>query len=201
MTGNKMNVLVIDDEQLVCDFIISGLTESGYMCTAATDAAIACDNISRQHFDVILLDIRLPGLSGIEMLRRGCLNLSSTVAIMITGVNDIDTAVETLKLGVSDYLVKPFTIDKVVGSITAALKSRAKGSSFSEMDAIAQGIEANTNPSYSRLQMVTPKTIEISRRLGIPESEIQIWVAARTKFHLDTGKLLDLLQVGEVTVR
>ncbi len=196
MTGNKINVLVVDDDQLLCDFITSGLNEFGYSCTAATDAAIACDNISRQHFDVILLDIRLPGLSGIEMLRRGCLNLSSTVAIMITGVNDIDTAVETLKLGVSDYLVKPFTIDKVVGSITAALKSRAQGSSFSEMDSIAQGIEANVDPSYSRLQMITPKTIEISRRLGIPEADIQAWVATRTKFNLDTDKLLDLVQVG-----
>ncbi len=122
MVSKKPNVLIVDDEQVVCDLLHDELSERGYLCTTVLSGDDALGKLAKQDFDVVLLDIRLPGMSGMEVLREIWLNHGNTATIMITAVNDVDTAVEAMKLGASDYIVKPFDLDRVNTSIRAALK-------------------------------------------------------------------------------
>lgn len=119
-------------------------------------------------------------MSGMDVLREVWLNHSHTAVIMITAINDVDTAVQAIQLGASDYIVKPFELDRIEASIRAALESKsATGKSLAEMDAIARGVEAKVDTGY--LKPVTQRTIDIARKLGIAEKEIQSWAAAKAQ--------------------
>ncbi len=180
MAKKETRVLIVDDEQVVCDLLCDDLSERGYLCTAVLNGKDTLTKLATQDFEVVLLDIRLPGMSGMEVLREIWLNHTSAATIMITAVNDVDTAVEAMKLGASDYIVKPFDLDKVNTSIRTALEAKlTTEKSSTEMDAIAHGVEARLSPFSEYSKMVTERTIDIARKLAVPEKEIRRWAAEK----------------------
>ena len=204
MVNKKARVLIVDDEQVVCDVLHDELSEQGYVCTTVLGGNQALSKLATENFEVVLLDIKLPDISGMELLRKISPRRHNTATIMITGVNDINTAVEAIKLGALDYIVKPFSLDSVTSSIYAALDNKkcppkgkdykttpcdggeeiqeqALEESFSHIDAIACGVEARLDPFFSYSKMVAQDTINIARQLGITEEEIQRWAAAKAK--------------------
>ena len=190
MLNRKPRVLIVDDEQVVCDLLHDELTEKGYLCTTALDGNDALAKLATEDFDVVLLDIRLPGMSGMEVLREIWLNHSDTATIMITAINDVDTAVEAMKWGASDYIVKPFDLDRVGASISTALETKKAAPKSSEMDAIARGVEAKFDPLLTLSRGVTIRTIEIAQRLGIAEEEIQEWAEAKAKLDSEISRVV-----------
>jgi DNA-binding NtrC family response regulator len=180
MVNKNPKILIVDDEEVVCDLLREELSERGYLCTAVLSGNDALSKLAKEDFEVVLLDIRMPGMSGMDVLRETWLNHSHTAVIMITAVNDVDTAVQAIQLGASDYIVKPFDLGRIDASIRAALESKpATDKSSAEMDAIARGVEAKVDPGY--LKLVTQKTIDIARKLGIADKEIQKWAAAKAQ--------------------
>ncbi len=180
MVNKKPRVLIVDDEQVVCDLLREELSERGYLCTAVLSGNDALTKLDKEDSDVVLLDIRMPGMSGMDVLREVWLNHSHTAVIMITAVNDVDTAVQAIQLGASSYIVKPFELDRIDASIRAALETKpATDKSSAEMDAIARGVEAKVDHGY--LKLVTQRTIDIARKLGIADKEIQKWAAAKAQ--------------------
>lgn len=187
----KPSVLIVDDEQVVCDFLHDELSELGYLCTTASNGNDALTELLSHDFDVALLDIRLPGMSGMKVLAEMRSKHLNTLAVMVTAVNDVNTAVEATRLGASDYIVKPFGIDRVCISIHKALEEsrggkEAEEESTHQIDAIAFGVEANLDSLDGHSSMVTERTIDVARELGIAEAEIQQWAATRAE--LDYGK-------------
>jgi len=153
MVNQKPSVLIVDDEQVVCDILYDELSERGYLCTTALSGKDALAKLAAEDFDVVLLDIRLPGMSGLEVLREIWLNHSDTATIMITAVNDVNTAVLAIKWGASDYLVKPFNLDRVDASIRTALDTKqATIKPPTRMDAIARGVEKKLDPIFRFLK-------------------------------------------------
>jgi len=186
MVPEKPSVLIVDDEPVVCDVLRDELSERGYPCTTVLSGNDALAKLATGDFEVVLLDIRLPGMSGMEVLRVLWSNHSNAAIIMITAVNDVATAVEAMKLGATDYIVKPFDLDRVDTSIRTALETKpATDKPSTEMDAIASGVEAKLDPFSSYSKVVTERTIEIARQLDIAEEEIQWWAAARAKLVSD----------------
>ena len=182
MVSKKQRVLIVDDEQVVCDLLHDELSERGYQCTTVLDGDCVLAKLATEDFDVVLLDIRLPGMSGMEVLQEIWSNHSNAAIIMITAINDVDTAVEAMKLGAADYITKPFDFDRIYTSINTALETKpVTNKPPSEMDAIASGVEARFDPFSSYSKVVTQDTIEIARQLGITEEEIQRWAAAKAK--------------------
>ena len=190
MLNRKPGVLIVDDEQVVCDLLHDELTEKDYLCTTALDGNDALAKLAIEDFDVVLLDIRLPGMSGMEVLWEIWLNHSDTATIMITAINDVDTAVEAMKWGASDYIVKPFDLDRVGTSISTALENEKAAPKSSEMDAIARGVEAKFDPLLTLSRGVTIRTIEIAQRLGIAEEEIQEWAEAKAKLDSEISRVV-----------
>jgi DNA-binding NtrC family response regulator len=179
--ASRIRVLIVDDEQVVCDLLSEELTERGYLCTAVLSGQEALAKTKEERFDLVLLDVRLPGLSGMEVLRKLFEERPSFPVIMITALNDASTAVEAMKLGAYDYIVKPFDLDQVESCMRRALKQRdTKGRSL-EMDAIARGVEFGLSPSSVPMELVIERAADAARQLTIPEKDIKKWVAERSK--------------------
>ena len=100
-------VLAVDDEQVVCESIRRVLTAEGYEVATSTSSRAALDLLKRESYDLLLLDIKMPEMDGIEMLRAARDVSPDTEVLIVTGYATIETAVEAIKLGAFDYLEKP----------------------------------------------------------------------------------------------
>jgi two-component system response regulator AtoC len=124
MINAKPQILIVDDEPAICDLLEDDLTEHGYVCTAALDGREAVAKLEKEEFDIVLLDIKMPRMSGLEVLKRIRADGHSTAVIMITCVNSIDTVATALKLGACDYIIKPFDLDEVSSNIRRLLETK-----------------------------------------------------------------------------
>ena len=119
-------LLVVDDEQSIC-WGLTRLGESlGHEVVAASSAEQAFDEAERQRPDVVILDVRLPGMDGLTAIERFQRQLGSVPIIVITAYGDLRTAVEAVRRGAFDYIAKPFDVDKVKGALVRALVEPAR---------------------------------------------------------------------------
>ena len=109
MTSPMPKVLVIDDEESMRTGCVEALTEEGYRAKAAENGAGGLEMAQRESFDLVILDLRMPGMDGMEVLEKLKEYDQSVAVIVITGYATIDSAVEAMKRGAYDYLPKPFT--------------------------------------------------------------------------------------------
>jgi DNA-binding NtrC family response regulator len=117
-------VLVVDDEQTVVRVLQRFLEDTGYQVVAASSGEQALRKMNEQQIEVVLLDIGMPGISGMEVLQQISTKWPETCVIMVTGLDDANTAVKALKLGAYDYITKPFNRDDVMLAIRRGLEKR-----------------------------------------------------------------------------
>jgi DNA-binding NtrC family response regulator len=120
----KGTILVVDDDQAVRSVVSRKMQGDGYTCTTAADGREALDKTATQSFDVVLLDIKMPGPSGMEVLPQIVAQHPESCVIMITAVVDTQTAVEAMKLGALDYVTKPFNLDDLGMRVQKALERK-----------------------------------------------------------------------------
>jgi len=101
-------VMVVDDEETICEALAAWFAKDGYQVETALSGVDALARIQKKAFDIYLLDIKMPGMDGLELLSRLKEKQPDAMVIMITAHGSIQTAVEAMKLGASDYLCKPF---------------------------------------------------------------------------------------------
>ncbi len=117
-------ILVVDDEPVVLDGCEATLTKTGYEVETTLNAEEALDKIEAGRYDAIVTDLKLPGLSGIQLLKIVKDKEPETDIIMITGYATVQTAVEAMKLGAFDYISKPFTPDELRSVVDRAIERR-----------------------------------------------------------------------------
>ena len=120
----KPKVLVVDDEEVARENLRELLDSKGFVATVAADGQEALERASEQDFAVALMDIKMPRMSGIEALPKLHKQRPDTFIIMTTGVGDADTAMEAVRGGAYDYLVKPLDLDAVIIKTRSALAQR-----------------------------------------------------------------------------
>ncbi|HEX6801057.1 MAG TPA: response regulator, partial [Candidatus Binatia bacterium] len=103
------HILVVDDDVTISEQMERLFSHYGYKATVAYRAEQALDLLEKEDVDLVVTDVRLPGMDGVELTKRIAERWSDVPVIVVTGHGDIDTAVEVLKLGASDFLVKPFS--------------------------------------------------------------------------------------------
>ena len=103
------NILVIDDDEPIRDSCQQVLSKDGCRVKTAGEGDEGLRRMKEESFDLILLDLKMPGLSGVEVLERIKENNPEAIVIVITGYPSVQSAVQTMKLGAYDYLSKPFT--------------------------------------------------------------------------------------------
>src|ERR1019366_10481086 len=106
-------ILVVDDEPEICWLLNRILSEDGYQVRTAKTGQEALAKIEKEQPDLIFLDVHLPGQDGIALLRSIQKSKSKRLVIMLTGHAEVSTAVEAMKLGAYDYLIKPLPSDRL----------------------------------------------------------------------------------------
>lgn len=115
-----IRILIVDDEKPICDLIDLNLSSAGYHCTSVQDGLKAIDLIEKESFDLVLLDIMLPGADGYDVMEY--IRPLGIPVIFITAKYEVKNRVKGLKLGADDYLVKPFDVVELVARVEAVLR-------------------------------------------------------------------------------
>ena len=117
-------VLVIEDDEVLRQLLIDVLSDQEYHVEAAETGEDGLRTMEQDVFDIILLDINLPGMDGMDVLRLAPARQPDAQVVMMTAFGTVDTAVEAMKQGAFDYINKPFSTDELVLTITRALEEQ-----------------------------------------------------------------------------
>lgn len=120
---SRLNILVVEDEKKLARVLQLELVYEGYQVTTVYDGREALKLINQEEFDLILLDVMLPGLSGMEILRRMRKDQQVTPVILLTARDATYDKVSGLDLGANDYMTKPFEIEELLARIRAQLRN------------------------------------------------------------------------------
>ncbi len=122
--ASNPRILVVDDEQIVCESCQRILEEEGLDVETASGGMEAFAKMKEHPFDIVITDLKMPGIDGMEVLRTIRRDYPDTIVIMITGFSTVETAVEAMKLGAFDYIPKPFTPDEVSVVVKKAIEQK-----------------------------------------------------------------------------
>ncbi len=122
--AEEYSILIVDDEEDICRALKFLLTMEGYSVKTALSGKDALDKIKKVHFDLVLSDLKMEGMDGLELLRAVKKQSPSTVFVMMTAYASVENAVEAMKSGASDYIVKPFVNEDVKLRIKRLLEHR-----------------------------------------------------------------------------
>lgn len=114
-----MNVLLIEDDKRISEFIIKGLEENNFTVHLAETGEIARDLLQHDTWDIILMDIMLPGIDGIQLTKMMRFKKIHTPILMLSALSDTDDKVNALDSGADDYLVKPFHFKELISRVNA----------------------------------------------------------------------------------
>jgi signal transduction histidine kinase/CheY-like chemotaxis protein len=127
----KEKIIIVDDEPDVLDLCRRVLETRGFQVTTVHDGYKAIEYAQQEHFDLLLTDIRMPGISGLEVAQSVKQVSPDTICVTMTGFSSMDTAIEALKLDIDEFVLKPFTPDELLTSISKALeKERLRKENF-----------------------------------------------------------------------
>lgn len=122
-TERPLRILAVDDEPTIVEFLRVGLGYEGYQVEAAMEGRAALDRLRQAEFDLVILDVMLPGLDGFEICKR--IRATSPIPIlMLTARDEISDRVMGLDLGADDYLIKPFSFAELLARVRAILRRR-----------------------------------------------------------------------------
>lgn len=169
-------ILVVEDEQGISSFVRLELTHEGYEVQVAEDGRIALELFQRQEWDLVLLDIMLPGINGLEVLRR-IRKTSSAPVILLTARGDTMDRVMGLDAGADDYLPKPFAIEELLARIRSLLRRKTawSGPAAATVQDKTEGVAEEVLTCGSIL--LNPKSCTVShsgQELSLTKTEYQL---------------------------
>jgi len=196
MTNKQETILIVDDEELIRKLLHQKLSDEGYHCERAGSAEQALDKLQDNSFELVILDIKMPGKSGIELLPEIKVNYPDIAVIMSTAITDTNVAIQCMKQGAYDYLNKPFSLDEVILSVARALEkrrlvienrdyqqhleqkveaqaSRIRASFLSAVTALVYALEAKDKYTSGHSERVAETSVAIARELGLPWDNVE----------------------------
>ncbi len=211
MSGRPARILIVDDEETIRRLLHQSLGKAGYQCQKAGNAEQALDKLKSDPAELVILDIKMPGKSGMELLPELKASHPDTVVIMVTATTDTSTAIQCLKDGAYDYITKPFNLDEVALSVDRALgkrrlelknrdyhqhleqkvaeqAERIRASFLNAITALVYALEAKDKYTSGHSQRVAKLSADIAQELGVPEGDI-------TKIRL-AGSIHDIGKIG-----
>ena len=117
-------ILVVDDEEVIRDILADFLAMEGFEVRTAPDGAAALSELTTGHFDLVLSDLKMPNMGGIELLDAIGTHAPQVVTIIMTGFGTVETAIDAMKRGAYDYIMKPFKMEEVVHTVRRGLERK-----------------------------------------------------------------------------
>ncbi len=201
-SSEPTKILIVDDDSSVRDVIAVLLGEEGYACTAVSSADAALDVARHGEFSLVISDVRMPGKDGVWLLSRMREAHPDTAVVMLTAYGDTEAAVECLRNGAADYLLKPPKVTELIRAIERALgrrrlelarqkyrkslenRVREKTAELSRtlrdlqatytqtLWSLVAALDAREHETGDHSQRVVRYTLAIARRIGLPEDAL-----------------------------
>jgi len=195
MTGKQERILIVDDEEAIRRLLHQKLSAEGYQCQEAGNADQALDKLVNNSVELVILDIKMPGKSGTELLPELKVRYPDTAVIMATAITDTHTAIQCMKGGAYDYITKPFNLDELILTVERALEKRRlelenrdyqqhleqkveeqakkiRAAFLNAITALAYALEAKDRYTSGHSQRVTEISVAIVKELGMPQGSI-----------------------------
>jgi response regulator RpfG family c-di-GMP phosphodiesterase len=193
MEKSKANVLVVDDEQDIQDILCSILQENGFKAKSVGGVEAAMAELSAQPYDLVFTDIRMPGRPVSDLLQDIREYHSDIEIIMITALNTAETAIEYIRLGAYDYIVKPFNLNQVLVAADRALEKRRLETSNREfqkyLEQVIEDRAAETHRLFYSMTQVLIRLLELRSPFDAGHSfnvaEISRYIARELKLSPD----------------
>ena len=185
-----INILVIEDDRKMRDGLVEILSEEGYNVESAENGQVGLEKIKKNEFDVILTDLIMPVMGGMEVLMEIKHIKPMANVIIITAFGTIENAVDAIKAGASDYITKPFKIDEVQTKIRMVLAT-------AEIDKYPQVLESDVIKAISNpIRKDTLKLINKAGKLKFTEIKnmLKIDDATKLSFHLRILKSYNVIE-------
>lgn len=211
MPDHLKEILIVDDEPLIRDILVRKLTGAGYRPTPAENAFEALNRMKERVYPLVISDVIMPGMDGIELLKRLRVTYPDTAVIMITAVSNVSIAIEALREGAYDYLIKPFNLEEVVLSLKNALEKRrlilenrlyrehleeivkAQTAEIREHLSIEQQKTSQLNQALEEIQVTHHATVEaLSAALDYRDNETEGHSQRVVRYSLEIGSVLGL---------
>jgi response regulator RpfG family c-di-GMP phosphodiesterase len=213
-------ILIVDDEDHIRSLLTRHLEADGLECAASPSAQDALGQMRRQRFSLVISDFMMPGMSGMELLHRVRQNDPEAAFIMITGIMDINTAIDSLRIGACDFITKPFELPALQRAVSRALERRrllienrryredleqkvrhrtrelhgalrdVQESYKNTLEALVTVLDAREHETHAHSQRVREYTLTLARRLGLRFDDL-----------IQTGRGALLHDVGKIGVR
>jgi putative nucleotidyltransferase with HDIG domain len=214
---NPERILIVDDEEAIREVVSTLLTAQGYKCDTAANGEEAINKMREGGFDLVLSDLVMPGVDGLKLIELVRGYDPEVPVIMVTAMHDISTAIEAMRRGAYDYILKPFEKDQLFLSVRRALEHRRliyenrlyqqelerrveertlqlsqaleelEQSYDYTLEALASALDLKDAETEGHCQRVTAMTIVIARAMGVAEAELR--QIARGAFLHDIGKM------------
>jgi len=121
---DRPRVLVVDDEKFIRDIIADFLGMEGYIVRTAEDGSSAVNELERARYDMVISDLKMPRMGGLDLLKEVSKTHPDTLTVIMTGFGTVETAIDAMKRGAYDYILKPFKVEEVVHIVQRGLEKR-----------------------------------------------------------------------------
>ncbi len=165
-------ILVMEDEMSVAKGLELVLSEEGYTVDLAMTGRSALDSCSQKAFDLLIADLRLPDIDGMEVIKKVKNGRPDTEVIVVTGYSTVPSAVEAMKLGATDYLSKPFTDDELMSAVRVALHEKKVLNAGAAAAAVAEAPVPALEPLPEDLQQVQEIMAQVRQKFSGTREEL-----------------------------
>src|SRR5688572_15071335 len=124
ISSDQPRVLVVDDEKFIRDILADFLTMEGYAVRTAEDGAQALSELSHSSFDLIISDLKMPKMGGLDLLQHVGQLQPEALTVIMTGFGTVETAIDAMKQGAYDYILKPFKVEEIVHVVQRGLEKK-----------------------------------------------------------------------------
>ena len=153
------HILIVEDDVAISNLIRSTLQGEGYLCTCALDGKKGADCIDSGHWDLVLLDLMLPEISGYDLLEY--IRPTETPVIIISAMGQVQDRIRGLKMGADDYLVKPFQIGELVARVESVLRRTGRAARVLTCGDVKLDLESRTVEKAGAPVVLTVKEFDL----------------------------------------
>ena len=184
MRKSKASILVVDDEKIIHESCGRILHEEGYEVETALSGAEALEKLKKKRYDLILSDIMMPGMNGVETLAKMKQEIPDITVVMFTGYSSVATARDSMKLGAVDYLPKPFTPQELLRTVKEALMNARKFQAGKAREEKLQEISAEIHSTLNLREVLNVIVTSVAKLLKVKGCALSLLDRERRHFRV-----------------